>query len=246
MADFIDQDLSDARFEHVDLSRARFRAIDFSGARLHSVDLVDVEITGYIDNLRVNGVDVGPLIEAELDRLHPERLRLRPTTADGYREAWAVIEAMWPPTVERARRLPADLLHERVEGEWSFTETLRHLVFATDAWVLRAYLGEPSPYDALDLPHTEMGDVEGVPNDDGARPSLDEVLAVRADRMGRVRQAMADLTDERLSQTTEPVDAPGYPAPDRYAVTRCLNAAINEEWWHHQYAVRDLAVLAPA
>ena len=31
--------------------------------------------------------------------------------------------------------LPPDLLHERVDDEWSFIETLRHLVFATDAWV---------------------------------------------------------------------------------------------------------------
>lgn len=38
-----------------------------------------------------------------------------------------------------------ELLHERVEGEWSFIETLRHLVFATDAWVKRAILGEPHP-----------------------------------------------------------------------------------------------------
>lgn len=64
-----------------------------------------------------------------------------------------------------------ELLHERVDGAWSFIETLRHLVFATDAWVKRAMLGDASPYDALDLPHTEMGDVPGVPNDRDARPT---------------------------------------------------------------------------
>ncbi|HSS67073.1 MAG TPA: DinB family protein [Nocardioidaceae bacterium] len=243
MPDFTDADLRGSRFERVDLTDAHFQAVDLSRATIRNADLVDVDITGYLHNVRVNGVDIGPLIEMELDRMHPERLKLRPTTADGYREAWDVIEAMWPPTVDRARRLPPDLLHERVDGEWSFIETMRHLVFATDAWVRRAYLGEPSPYDALDLPHTEMGDVPGVPNDASARPSLDEVLALRADRVAGVRQVMVELTDDRVSQTTEPVDAPGYPAPDRYAVIRCLNAAINEEWWHHQYAVRDLAVL---
>ena len=243
MPDFTDTDLRGSRFERVDLTDARFHAVDLSRVTIRNADLVDVDITGYLHNVQVNGVDIGPLIEAELDRLHPERLKLRPTTADGYRNAWAVVEAMWPPTVERARRLPPDLLHERVDGEWSFIETMRHLVFATDAWVRRAYLGELSPYDALDLPHTEMGDVPGVPNDPDARPSLDEVLALRADRIAGVRQAMAELTDDRLSETTEPVEAPGYPSPDRYAVTRCLNAAVNEEWWHHRYAVRDLAIL---
>ena len=104
-----------------------------------------------------------------------------------------------------------ELLHERVEGEWSFIETLRHLVFATDAWVTRALLGEPSPWDPLDLPHDEMPDEPGVPRDRAARPSLDEVLALRADRMATVRRVIADLTDERLAGMTEPVSEPGYP-----------------------------------
>jgi len=243
MVEFEDQDLSGSRFRHVDLSRSTFRNIDLSGARLLDVDLVDVEITGWLKNLRINEVDVVPLIEAELDRRYPDRVKMRPTDADGFREAWAILERLWGGTVERARKLPPDLLHERVHDEWSFIETLRHLLFATDAWVLRAYLGRPSPYDALDLPHTEMGDVRGVPRDLDARPSLDEVLALRADRVATVRQVFADLTDERLAGTTEPVLEPGYPESESYAVMRCLRAALNEEWEHRLYAERDLAVL---
>jgi hypothetical protein len=243
MPDFNDTDMRQSSFKDVDLSRSRFHSVDLSGVTIRNAELIDMDISGYVVNVRVNGVDVGPLIEDELDRMHPERRKLRPTTADGYREAWALIEDMWPPTVERARRLPADLLHARVDGEWSFIETMRHLVFATDAWVRRALLGEPSPYDPLDLPHTEMADQPGVPRDDDARPSLDEVLALRADRMAGVRSVMAELADERLLEMTEPVPPPGYPASDSYAVTRCLNAVLNEEWWHHQYAIRDLDVL---
>ena len=243
MVEFEDQDLSGSRFRHVDLSRSTFRNIDLSGARLLDVDLVDVEITGWLKNLRINEVDVVPLIEAELDRRYPDRVKMRPTDADGFREAWAILERLWGGTVERARNLPPDLLHERVHDEWSFIETLRHLLFATDAWVLRAYLGRPSPYDALDLPHTEMGDVRSVPRDLDARPSLDEVLALRADRVATVRQVFADLTDERLAGTTEPVLEPGYPESESYAVMRCLRAALNEEWEHRLYAERDLAVL---
>jgi uncharacterized protein YjbI with pentapeptide repeats len=243
MPEFNGEDMRQSSFEHVDLSGSRFQAVDLSGVTIRSADLIDVEISGYLQNVRVNGVDIGPLVEAELDRLHPERLKLRPTDAAGYREAWAVIEELWPPTVERARRLPPDYLHERVDGEWSFIETLRHLVFATDAWARRAVQGEQSPYDPLDLPHTEMADEPGVPRDDDARPSLDEVLALRADRMSGVRALMADLTDEQVNGMTDPVPPPGYPPSDSYAVTRCLNAVLNEEWWHRQYAERDLAVL---
>jgi hypothetical protein len=63
-------------------------------------------------------------------------------------------------------------------------------------------LGEDAPFDALGLPHTEMGDQPGVPNDPDARPTLDDVLVLRADRLATVRSLMADLTDEVLEGTT--------------------------------------------
>ena len=56
-----------------------------------------------------------------------------------------MVERLWDGTVARARRLDPDLLHESVDGEWSFIETLRHLVFATDSWIRRAILGDPAP-----------------------------------------------------------------------------------------------------
>jgi DinB superfamily len=112
---------------------------------------VDVDISGQIDNVRINGVDIAPLVEAELDRRYPDRATMRPDDATGYREAWDVLERLWQQTVARARRMDPQLLHRRVNGEWSFIETLRHLVFATDFLVNRAILGQPSPWDPLDL-----------------------------------------------------------------------------------------------
>ena len=113
---------------------------------------------------------------------------MRPADAAGYREAWEVLERLWQHTVDRARGMNPELLHEQVDGVWSFIQTLRHLVFATDAWVTRAVLGDPSPWDPLDLPHDEMGDEPSVPRHRDARPSLDEVLVLRSDRMTTVRQ----------------------------------------------------------
>ena len=203
-----------------------------------------VDISGEIENLRVNGVDVVPLVEAELNRRFPDRVKMRPADADGFREAWDILERLWPQTVERARGMAPELLHERVEGEWSFIETLRHLVFATDAWVRRALLGDPEPWDALDLPHDDMPDSPPVPRDRAARPSLGEVLALRADRMATVRRVVDDLTDEALAGATRPVIEPGYPEPESYAVTRILRTILNEEWQHRLYAERDLDALA--
>lgn len=253
MAEFASENLTGSRFEDVHLTGARFHDVDLTNARFHLVDLtgvmirgaalVNVDISGEIENLRVNGVDVVPLVEAELNRRHPDRVKMRPTDADGFREAWDILERLWPRTIERARGMTPDLLHERVDGEWSFIETLRHLVFATDAWVKRAILGEPSPWDPLDLPHEQMPDEASVPRDRGARPLLDEVLALRADRMATVRQVIADLTDEKLAGMTEAVTEPGYPGPESFAVRRCLQAILNEEWEHRLYAERDFDVL---
>jgi hypothetical protein len=253
MTDFTKEDLSGSRFENVyltdahfhdvDLSNASFRSVDLSGVRISGAALVNIDISGEVENLRVNGVDVVPLVEAELNRRYPDRVKMRPTDADGFREAWDILERLWQSTIERGRRMPADLLHERVEGEWSFIETLRHLVFATDAWVRRAILGEPSPWDPLDLPHDEMPDEPSIPRDRSARPSLDEVLALRADRMGTVRRLIADVTDETLDDMTEPVTEPGYPEPKSFLVRDCLEVILSEEWEHRLYVERDFDVL---
>ena len=240
---FEDVLLADAQFHRADLTGASFRLVDLTGVTIRGAALVNMDLSGMIENLRVNGVDVVPLVEAELNRRYPERAKMSPADAAGYREAWDILERLWSETVERARGLAPELLHERVDGEWSFIETLRHLVFATDAWVKRAILGVPSPWDPLDLPHDEMPDEPSVPRDLDARPSLDEVLALRADRMATVRQVLAGLTDEKLAGMTEPVMEPGYPEPGGFAVRRCLQAILNEEWEHRLYAERDFDAL---
>lgn len=242
-ARFEDVYLTDARFHDVDLKNARFNLVDMSGVVIRGALMVDVEISAEIRNFRIHGIDVAPLVEAELNRRHPERAKLRPASAAGYIEAWDILERQWERTVERARTFDPELLHESVDGEWSFIETLRHLVFATDAWIKRALLGDPTPWSPLDLPHDEMPDQPSVPRDRDARPSLDEVLALRADRMATVREVFEGLTDERLASMTEPVLEPGYPESESYAVTRCVNAILDEEWWHRQFAERDLDVL---
>jgi hypothetical protein len=253
MADFIHADLRGSRFERVDLSGAHLRAVDLTGARflgvdlsgvvMRGVELLDVDIHGEIENLTINGVDIGPLVSAELDRRYPHRSRMRPTDPAGFREAWDILERLWAGTVERACRVQPELLRESVNGEWSFIETLRHLVFATDSWIRRAVLGDPSPWDALDLPWDEMPDTPGVPRDRDARPSLDAVLELRRDRMSTVREVIEGLTDASLDGHTEAIEGPGWPESRSYPVRECLLCILNEEWEHRLYAERDLDAL---
>jgi hypothetical protein len=254
MTDFMRADLRKSRFEHadlggaqltdVDLSHARFRGVDLTGVSMRGVELVNADIYGVIENVTINGVDVAPLINAELNRRDPLRAKMRPSDPAGFSEAWGVVESLWADTVARARRLPPDLLHESVDDEWSFIETLRHLAFATDAWLRRAILGDPSPWSPLDLPWDEMPDTRGVPRDRDARPSLDVALELRRDRMSSVREFIGGLTDESLDGVTVPVEGPGWPTPRGYPVRQCLLVILNEEWEHRLYAERDLDILS--
>ncbi|WP_395690303.1 DinB family protein [Nocardioides sp.] len=238
-------DLSGSRFEEVDFSGSWFRNVYFTDVVMRGAWLENLDVDGELRNVTINGVDVGPLVEAELDRRDPDRVLVRAQTADDFRAGWAMVERRWAATVEQARALPEELLQERVRDEWSFLETLRHLVFATDAWVLRVVLGEPKPYYRFGVLHTEHeGEVPGVVRDPDPEPTLDEVLAERESRFAVVREVMAGLTDERLDEMTEPVTEPGYPESESFLVRRALGAILNEEWSHRVYAERDLAVLA--
>ncbi len=235
--------MKEALFRDVDLRGARFEHADLSGVTMRGVELVNTRIDGEIWNLTINGVDVAPLVNAELDRLDPDRAKMRPTDPAGFREAWDVVERLWDATVERASGFDPELLHASVDGEWSFIETLRHLVFASDAWIRRAIMGDPQPWDPLDLPWDQMPDTPGVPRDREVRPSLDEVMVLRKDRMLTMRQLVDDLTDEELGSQTDPVEGPGWPQPRSYPVRECLLVVLNEEWHHRLFAERDLDAL---
>jgi uncharacterized damage-inducible protein DinB len=184
------------------------------------------------------------LVEAELDRRNPDRPKFRPVTADGFREAWDINQRLWSETVDRARRLPPARLHESVDEEWSFVQTLRHLAFASESWVGRCVLDDPYPWHPLSLPWDTLQPIEGIPHDRDARVSLDEALALRHDAMALVRRVVDDLTDDRLAEQTEPCVGPGWPPEgSTFPVRECLLVVLNEEWHHRLFAERDLALL---
>jgi DinB family protein/pentapeptide repeat protein len=253
MTEFLQQDLTGARFERVRLNDARFRDVDLTGAdirgslllrtRMRGVELIDVDISGELKNVMVNGVDIAPLVEAELNRRTPERTKMRPDDPDGFREAWAILETRWAETLDRARGLPEAALHQGVDDEWSFIQTLRHLNFASAAWVGRMVLGTASPWHPLDLPWDEAPGWDGIPWDRTARPSLDEVLAVRRERQAMVRDVVSGLTEEQLAATVTR-NEPGWPRQEDFPVKQCLLIVLNEEWEHRRYAERDLTELS--
>ncbi|MEQ7008976.1 DinB family protein [Actinopolymorpha sp. B17G11] len=262
MTEFRDQDLTGARFERVSLrdatfteaylNNSRMRAVDFTGAQirggrfsesqLRGVEFVNVEIYGELQNVVVNGVDIAPLVDAELNRRMPDRAKMRPDDADGFRTAWAILERLWEGTVARARTFSESALHRSVDDEWTFIQTLRHLNFASAAWVDRMILGNASPWHAWDLPWDEAPGWDGIPWDREARPSLDEVLTVRRERQAMVRHVMESLTDESLGSEVTRTE-PGWPRLENFPYAECLRIVLNEEWEHRLYAERDLTAL---
>jgi hypothetical protein len=234
-----------ASFMVADLGGAKFVDCDLSNVKIVDSYLVDVNVSGYVGNFVVNGVDITAYVDSELDRRHPERVQLRGMhTADDYRAMWDTIERLWSETVARAERLPEPALYERVDDEWSFVETLRHLVYITDSWASRTVLDEPMPYHRLGLPQTAYApaDAAAIGMDLDARPSFAEVMRVRADRMALVRRIVDGLTDTELERPCTRAPAPGYPDESR-SVAECIGVVMEEECEHHRYAVRDLAVL---
>jgi hypothetical protein len=234
-----------ARFDVADLRLARFTDCDLTGVTIRDGWLVNVSISGYLSNVLVNGVDVTDFVTAELDRRHPERVQFREVRdAGGFRALWDTIERLWAAAGERAGRLPAAALAEQVDEEWSFAQTLRHLVFITDAWASRTVLDEPMPYHPLGLPQSwyPAADAAALGIDVAAQPGYAEIQAARAGRMAVIRGIVAGLTDGEMGRLCQRSPAPGYPDEER-TVADCIGVVMEEEIEHYRFAVRDLAVL---
>jgi len=180
--------------------------------------------------------------KAERAGLRAERGKLKATDPQGLADAWAMIGDIWSETVARARKLPEPVLHEQVDGEWSFVQTHRHLVLATDCWLRRMVKGIAHPYHPWGLGGSWLTSPRRWGIDPDADPSLDQVLEVRRERMGEVREVIACATEEELERICVPPASPGHPRKP-HTVLKCLHVILNEEWQHHRYAVRDLAVL---
>ena len=231
-ARFIGVDLRDARFVGADLSGVVMRGVEVQRAELDSPWLFERE-----NVLFVNGVDVLPFVEAELNRRFPGRAERRAADPGRLREAWAMVERTWAATLARVAGMPAGTVDVSVGGEWSFAQTLRHLVFATDMWLGRAIL-------EIEQPFHPIGELDAGAESDGldrsafttVAPSYAEVLEVRAGRVAMVRDFLATVTSDVLAATRDNPHA----AEHRETVLSCLHVILEEEWEHHRYAVRDL------
>ncbi|GEA86780.1 DinB family protein [Cellulomonas cellasea] len=235
-----------------DLSGTSFVGASLRGARFVESDLTDVVMRGVevrgldIDapwlangdaGLLVNGVDVTPFVEAELDRRFPGRSQRYARDPDELRAAWAALERTWAATLERVAAMPDGTTDVQVDGEWSFAQTLRHLVLATDVWLRRAVLGVEQPFHPLGQADAGAGSTDLDLSVFTTRtPSYAEVLEARADRVAMVRDHLAGVTADDLAVPRANPWSPEHPE----TTLSCLHTILEEEWEHHRFAVRDL------
>ncbi|MGZ5405771.1 MAG: DinB family protein, partial [Nocardioides sp.] len=236
-AQFIEADLSGSRFVRADLSGVVMRGVDLAGADLDAPWLLDGESV-----LRVNGVDVTRFVEAELNRRFPGRAQQRAADPEGLRAAWAALESTWAATLARVEAMPEGTVEVSVDGEWSFAQTLRHLVLATDTWLRRGILEIAQPFHPLGLANPEAEDEQDQSVFTTTTPSYAEVLEARAGRVALVRDFLATVTPAELAVVRKNPHAPQYPE----TTLSCLHVILEEEWEHHRYAVRDLDTIDAA
>jgi hypothetical protein len=241
-----------AGFRRADLTGATFRDCDFSGVRIIGSLIADLRVDGYVGesggSVVVNDVDVTAFVEAELDRRHPEREPVREArTAEEIRDTWTLLEELWADTLAHAERLPESARQQRVDDEWSFVETLRHLVFAVDVWVGRMILGDDPAFHPLGLPPTYYAPdvVRALGLDLDGRPSYADALAALAERRVQVRAVVDVVTDDELDEVRTGVRVPAS-GEESHSVRAVLRVMLDEFCAHRWYAERDLRRLEEA
>ncbi len=228
------RDLSGAEFWGVELRGATFRDVDLTDAKLTRVVLVNVDIDALVDRVVINGVDITDYVN-ERDPWYPLRALIRAPEPEGMRTALSALEDVWAATIAQAGELPEAKLHQSMNGEFSFVETLRHLVFATDKWFTVPLVG--GSFHPMGLPNRGSTDFPWPGLDRNASPTFAEAVQARAERFTRLRAYLETVAPADLATNVAILENGANP------IQECLFTVFDEEFAHNRYASRDLALL---
>ena len=230
-ASFVKANFKGASIRYSDLTNVTMRSVDVHGLDIDSHDL-------FFGSLFVNGVDVVPLVEAELNRQFPGRELQKSQTLEGLRDGWVAVQAAWQSTVDAT---PQELVDAHVDEEWSLAQTLRHLILATDAWLRGGILGITQPFHEIGQIFTgaeAMGFDMSIFRIDP--PAYEEILVARSERQQMVTDFLASATEEVLAEERQDPWGNEW----RPTVGDCVRVIFEEEWAHLRYIRRDLATMS--
>jgi hypothetical protein len=231
-------------FDMVSFAGAPMRNANFVGVKMEGL-FINAEISGLIDALRINGVEVAPLIEAELVRRHPELAMFTAVDLSDVGEGLQIVEEQLGATLRRVGALSEELRNRKVDGEWSAVETVRHLVFVVDLHVRRQVLDHGvDAYHPIGLPPSHLpSSLPGTEIDVEARPSFEEAVTVWEGRLAEVRDLL-DRSTPAEADATRPIDVPGFPPmTETIPLRRGVAVVLRETWAHNRYMARDLSAL---
>jgi len=199
-------------FHNVNLEGAVFDDVNLAGASIHNANLGNFTIDdAYIKGLTIFGFRVDQLIEAELDRRDPERVRLRMADCFDRECMRAVLQHLGEVRSGFAAFLrgtdPAMLVTRPDPDHWSLVEHLRHLIFAEDLYLNRWLLQNNEPWCKLGLRPAFLAD-----NPDyvevGSQPSenVEILLAAWEAIHSRMMAYVATVPAEELRRDTSKID----------------------------------------
>lgn len=209
---FEEVNLGGAVFRNANLCKASFNDVNLGQVTIRNGNLADVRIEdANISGLTIDGFRIDSLIEAERDRLDPERARLRmanPYDLACLREVIQRLDGVRASFVDFLRLQGVEVLTAQpAPGEWSALECLRHILFAEDLYLNRWLLRNDQPWleqGRLSAFLINRPGFERVEAQSDA--SLKEILAAWDALHHQTWQLIDHLTPEDLRRSTRDVD----------------------------------------
>lgn len=209
---FENRDLAGAVFRNVNLYKAIFDDVNLGEATIRNANLRNVSIAdANVQGLTIFGIRIDRLIEAELDRLDPERVRLRmadPHDPESVRAVMGRLDEVRSQFFAVLRDAEGRALTTRPAADkWSAIEHVRHLVFAEDLYLNRWMLRSNESWNRLGLlPAFLANDARYADVGSQATDDLEAILAAWHEIHAHTQAFVADLTPETLRCDTSDVD----------------------------------------
>ncbi len=198
--------MPDSVFSNTGLNNSVFTCSNLENAVITNDTLLrNMKISNCLyDGLTIDGIEVQPLVEAEKDRLDPERIRLRIKNSfdpDGVKKVMRHLDEVRDGFYAFLRSTPHELLIKKPKGidRWSALEHARHLVFAEDLYLNHRLLNNNMPYNPIGMiPDFLKSDPSF--NAVGSKPTedIEEVLSAWSGIHEEMKKYIKTITPELL------------------------------------------------